>query len=47
MPLVTNNSVSRDGYEVKLVKKGNKWTVDTSSDTAYESLMRIFRGNTY
>ena len=47
LPLVTNNSVSRDGYEVKLVRKGNKWTVDTSSDTAYESLMRIFRGNTY
>ena len=44
LPLLTDKYMDSEGYELKLVKKNNKWVVDTS-DSSYESLVRIFSGN--
>ena len=40
------SSSSYNDYTIKLTRKGNKWTVDTS-DYSYESLQRVFRGGIY
>lgn len=44
IPLVTSKYMNNEGYELKLVKKNKKWVVDTT-DSNYDSLVRIFSGN--
>ena len=43
-PLATSESISREGYKMKLVRKDGKWIVETQ-DYGYGSFMTVFMGD--
>lgn len=44
-PLDTQDSMSKEGYEVRMSKKNGKWTIDTGENSYFDSIARAFRGS--